>query len=136
MNKPAKKSAPAKRRGKTTKKPTAKDVEKSLDALMQRVEEVRSADPVRRQEHEVVFNLTGAVPGTFVMQLGKPGSPSRLSRERAAQVPTLEVSGDAEKIHSVIEGRINARKAFLSGGIRIRGNLVLFEQFARDLGIL
>ncbi len=136
MKKPAKKSPPAKKHAGTAKKPTEKDVERSLNALMERVKKVQNADPMRRQEHEVVFNLTGAVPGTFVMELGKPGAPSKISRKRTARLPTLEVSGDAEKIHKIIDGRIDARKAFLSGGIRIRGNLVLFEQFARDLGIL
>ena len=51
-------------------------------------------------------------------------------------VPTLEIMGDARRIAAVISGGKNARKEFLAGGFRVRGNLRYLSDVAMELGIL
>ena len=50
--------------------------------------------------------------------------------------PIIEVTGDARRIQSILEGKKDARKQFFAGGLRLRGNLRYFSDLALELGIL
>jgi hypothetical protein len=50
--------------------------------------------------------------------------------------PLIEVFGDRGRIEGIINGEKDARKVFLAGGLRVRGDLRYLSELAVDLGLL
>src|SRR5262249_17529618 len=85
----------------------------------------------------LLIRATGEGGGEFHLEASEQAA-VRVTKAPAMlpAVPTLEIMGDARRIAAVISGGKNARKAFLAGGFRVRGNLRYLSDVAMELGIL
>src|SRR5262245_33737223 len=110
----------------------AKKVEDSLARLTQKLDACAAVRP-----GEIVLRLSGAAGGDYCIACG--GGKARLARNLQGagdRKPLLEVWGDADVIRAIVDGEKDAVKQFLTGGLRIRGNLRYFSDVAVELGIL
>jgi hypothetical protein len=82
----------------------------------------------------IVLRLTGAGGGDFCLDFSKKYA--RLSKGLTQSNPTLEVTGDVNKMRAILEGKTSARKEFLAGGIRARGDLNRALDLAVELGMI
>jgi hypothetical protein len=85
----------------------------------------------------VLFNLTGADGGTYLVEFGE--GQARVTASPAAGVsaaPLIEVIGDARRVHEVLAGEKDARMQFLAGAFRVRGDLRYLSDVAIELGLL
>jgi hypothetical protein len=107
-------------------------MKESLQNLADKLSKNRSLRP-----GNIVFHLSGDGGGTYVLECGS--NEVNVSENVAAGVgrPTLvEVIGDAAAIRAVLDGEVDAREQFLSGGIRVRGDLRYVSDSALELGLL
>ncbi|MFH8974486.1 SCP2 sterol-binding domain-containing protein [Streptomyces sp. NPDC017890] len=107
-------------------------VQESLEAVAHRLATTRSIRP-----GNIVLHLSGQGGGTYVLECGT--SQVRLRDNVSAGVGTpalVEVIGDAEVVQAIIDGQVDARKQFLAGGLRLRGDLRYFSDIALELGVL
>lgn len=103
-------------------------LDKGLLALGQRVS---AAAPKRRGSIVVQFTDTGAERG-----LEGAGQSARLLEAGAESPPIVRISGPASVIKQIIEGKKEASRAFLAGGIQVSGDLPYLEAMLKDLGLL
>lgn len=82
----------------------------------------------------IAFRLSGAGGGNFCVTCA-PGS-TKVTEGAAAGPHTIEVMGPASQIQAILEGEKDARKQFLAGGIRIRGDIRYLSDLAIELGII
>lgn len=110
----------------------AKKLEDSLMRLSQTLGNCAAYRP-----GEIILRLSGEDGGEYCISCG--GSEATIAKNlyRAADhKPLFEVWGDADVIRTIIDGEKDAVKQFLTGGLRIRGNLRYFSALAVELGIL
>jgi hypothetical protein len=110
--------------------------DESLKLLVHRLEKLREGDASLAQPCELVFQLSGKAPGTYKVQLGSVGKPAQFGRERGLSRPDIEVNGASEAIQAILDGKKEPLKAFLGGGIRVRGNIPLLEHALERLHLL
>jgi hypothetical protein len=118
--------------GKTKEAPAIERVRDSLGRLAERLHTAESA-----RSGVIVFRLTGDGGGTYALE--RAPSEVRLQEsaaEGAETPPLIEVMGDAETISAIIDGEKDAQKQFLTGRIRLRGDLRYLSDLAVELGIL
>lgn len=105
-------------------------VETTLRELASRVARSRAL-----RHGDIVFRLGGQ--GRTELVLAAEGDGVRVaplgSRPNA---PLIEVFGDAEAVRSILAKEVDARKRFLAGGIRVRGDLRYLSDLALELGLL
>jgi len=82
----------------------------------------------------IVLRLTGPAGGEFCLDCSERGV--RLTKGLPKRPLQFEVMGDTKRIQAILEGKKDARKEFLSGGIRLRGDLRHFSDLAMELGII
>jgi hypothetical protein len=49
--------------------------------------------------------------------------------------PLIEIIGDSDRIGAVVSGQRDARKTFLLGGMRVRGDLAYLSELGMKLGL-
>lgn len=106
--------------------------QESLERLSQRLAKSKIVKP-----GDIVFRLTGQGGGNFVAQFGEAGT--RVVKSAAAgagRTPLVEVIGDTGRIRAILAGEKDARKQFLAGGFRVRGDLRYVSDIALELGII
>jgi putative sterol carrier protein len=64
------------------------------------------------------------------------GSRPRVTQGTAATDPVVMVSGPSAVLRSVLDGEVEASRAFASGEIRVRGDLTYLEAVLKDLDLL
>ena len=82
----------------------------------------------------MVFKLSGTGGGDYCVDWSSGAA--RVSKGSPSGRPLVELIGDARRIIAVLEGRKDARKQFLAGGFRVRGDLRYISELAVDLGIV
>jgi hypothetical protein len=82
----------------------------------------------------MAFKLSGASGGHYFLDWST--GTVRVSKGSPSGEPVVELIGDASRIIAILEGRKDARKQFLAGGFRVRGDLHYVSDLAMDLGIL
>ena len=82
----------------------------------------------------MVFKLSGTSGGDYFLDWS--AGAVRVSKGNPSGRPLVELIGDARRIIAVLEGRKDARKQFLAGGFRVRGDLRYISDLAMDLGIV
>jgi hypothetical protein len=122
-------TTPRTRAAKANSRKTIKDM---LSALAQKLDasaHVRTGD--------IVLHLSGAGGGEFCLS-SRSGRTVLSSTGRGPEdrKPLIEVWGDGDVISSILTGEKNALRQFMSGGIRIRGDLRYFSDLALEFGIL
>jgi hypothetical protein len=111
------------------RQPRSATIESVLGKLADRLGTAKSV-----REGVVLFHLTGTGGGEFCLEYG--GGQARVVKGRSRRKPALEIRGDAAKIRAILEGKKDAHAQFLSGGIRVRGNLRALSAAGMELGIL
>jgi hypothetical protein len=107
-------------------------------------------DSVRRLATRL-GGATGVRPGDIVVRvLGEGGEAHRLSvtasERSSAEVvvedtadgaePLIEILGDRATLQAVLDGAVDAREQFFTGGLRVRGDLRYLSDLALELGLL
>jgi hypothetical protein len=87
-----------------------------------------------RRAGSILLRLTGENGGDFYLHSTSTGC--SMSRQPAVGPPHIEVSGDANRIRSILEGRKEGRLQFYAGGIRIRGDLQYLSDLAYEMGLI
>jgi hypothetical protein len=85
----------------------------------------------------IVFTVPESGTGNYVIACGE--ALARVVDARAMKtgdMPLIEVIGDAKRIQSILDGQTDARKQFLAGGLRVRGDLRYLSDLALELGLL
>jgi putative sterol carrier protein len=86
---------------------------------------------------EIVLRLSGDAGGEYCISCrGGEATIAKNVHRVANHKPLLEVWGDADIIRAIVDGEKDAVKQFLTGGLRIRGNIRYFSDIAVELGIL
>jgi hypothetical protein len=107
-------------------------VQDTLERLRGRMDECRAVKP-----GNVDFHLSGASGGEYrISSRGGKSTISSAVARGAGPMPLVEIWGDSDTICAIIDGKKDPVKQFLSGGIRVRGNLRYFSDVAVELGIL
>lgn len=118
---------------KNTAKKGQPGLEESLADLGRRLEQAQATRP-----GAIVFHASGARSGSYRISTGH-GRFSVAAMADAApddRPPALEVIGDSETIQAILDGRKNAVKAYLGGGLRVRGDLRYLSDLALELGLI
>lgn len=109
-----------------------KKVHESLDRIAKRLENSRRVKP-----GDIVFRLAGPAGGNYSLECSS--GQVRVVESVAAgteRAPVIEVIGDAETVRAIIDGETDARKKFLAGGLRVRGDLRYLSDIALELEVL
>ena len=99
--------------------------EKSLLPLMRKIDE--SDFP---RQGDIVFNFIGEKPIRVAL---KPKSETSIHRTLTKEAPRLEISGNHERIHEILEGKKDPIMAFLEGSITVRGDVNYLKSILRIL---
>jgi hypothetical protein len=104
----------------------------SLGRLAQKLRDSRSVTP-----GDIVFRLSGPAAGNYSLECGAGEvnvveSPAAGAERR----PRIEVMGEAEAVRAILDGEEDARRRFVAGGIRVRGDLRYLSDLALELGLL
>lgn len=84
----------------------------------------------------ILVRATGTEKGEYFLECSRKRV--RIAKRNATKTatPIIEIIGKARQISAVISGTKDARKNFLAGGFRIRGDLRYASDLALALGIL
>jgi hypothetical protein len=97
-------------------------------------EVARRAGRASKLRHgDIAFRLAGT--RELVLAADRDGVKVALAAERTG-TPLIEVLGDPDAVQAVLSGKVEGRKQFLSGGIRVRGDLRYLSDLALELGLL
>jgi len=107
-------------------------LEPALAALAERVSKAKASQPGL-----VLFHASGPDSGTYQLDIGH-GETKVLRLAHAAQEtrPRVEIIGDGAILKAIIDGKKDAFRTFLGGGVRVRGDLQYFSSVAYELGFL
>ena len=84
----------------------------------------------------IAFRLTGEGGGDFCLDCTAKGAALVEGLSPRAEVPSIEIIGEAKLVRAILEGKKDARVQFLAGGLRVRGDLVYLSDLAVERGIL
>ena len=82
----------------------------------------------------ILFKLSGTGGGDYFLDWSS--GVARVSKGTPSGRVLVELIGDARRIIAVLEGRKDARKQFLAGGFRVRGDLRYISDLAMEFGII
>jgi putative sterol carrier protein len=111
----------------------SKNEESQIEELIQKYS-TRLSETKRLEQGDVVVRLTDKVEREI--RVGTSDKGFRLQKEAMQSPPRIEVIGDSKRILAILRGDKDARKQFLAGGIRVRGDLRYLSDLAMELGIL
>lgn len=102
----------------------------SLDAFANRLGQTKAL-----RHGAIVLRMTGPGGGEFRLDCTSEGA--RLFKGfTKPETALIEVTGDAQSLRAIFEGKKNARAEFHKGGIRVRGDLRYLSDLALELGII
>jgi hypothetical protein len=108
------------------------DLHESLGRLAQKLRDSRSV-----RLGDIVFRLSGPASGSYRLEWGEGDiNVVESSSVGAERQPLIEVIGPADVIRAIIDGEEDARRRFVAGGIRVRGDLRYLSDVALELGLL
>lgn len=103
--------------------------EKALDGLAERLGGCKALRPGL-----IAFTLPGRGGGEYRLEC-QPGE-VHVAEGKGQQMHQIEVIGSPTKVRSLISGERDAVSVFLSGGIRLRGDLRYASDLALELGLI
>ena len=104
-------------------------IEDSLKSFAKRLSTVK----VLRRE-PMVFKLIGTSGGDYFLDWST--GMARVEKGTPSTRGPVELIGDARRIVAILEGRKDARKQFLAGGFRVRGDIRYISALAVELGLV
>lgn len=106
----------------------SKSIGPVLEALVTRMNQSEA----RAEQHSIRLQLSGPQGGTWAIETAE--GQLRLVKGPGSATPRAEVYGDAASIRRVLDGEVDGREAFLSGGILVRGDVASLERLSAALG--
>ena len=106
---------------------------KDVRAVLAEVAE-RGAKGRTQRTGPILLRLTGEGGGDHYVHFAARGA--RVTTEAPDEPPLFEVTGDAKRIQSILEGKKEGRAQFFAGGIRVRGDLQYLSDLAYELGLI
>lgn len=100
-----------------------------LEAFGQRLTQTRN-----HRYGAILLHLTGEEAGDWCIDCS--GEAMSVFQGKGEADPVVEVTGNAKRIVAILEGRKEARKAFVAGGIRVRGDIPYLEALGREMGFI
>jgi len=88
---------------------------------------------VRAKPGSIVIHATDAAESYFLE--GTSGSLSLTGAERAGEA-IVRVSGPSRTLKAILDGKKDAARAFVAGGLMVRGDLEYLEALLKDAGML
>jgi hypothetical protein len=123
----------------TAKKPSAAVTARHVAELEKAV--ATAADSLRGdrllRDGSIVLRTDSEAAGGFVLQTSSGRFevvPLEGMEQEAA--PLLEVIGDPRRLAAIVRGEKDARRQFLAGGIRVRGDMSYLSELGMQLGFL
>jgi len=107
-----------------------------LDTAIEQLSTRLSSCRALRKGTTLVVRATGEGGGDFHLEAADDSVRIAKAPPMTAGAATLEIMGDARRIAAVLHGQKDARKEFLAGGFRVRGDLRYLSDVATELGIL
>jgi hypothetical protein len=104
-------------------------LQKSLNAISDRL-----AGSSVLKDGRVTFRTSGAGGGDLHVVAEKGRIRYVTGEDRTP--PLVEIIGDAKQIAGLLAGGKDARKRFLAGGFRVRGDLRYLSDLALELGLI
>lgn len=109
-----------------------KALENALERLRKRMDECAVLKP-----GDIDLHLSGESGGEYRISSGRGKSTISSGAGRVpGPGPLLEVWGDANTIRAIIDGEKDPVKQFLTGRMRVRGNIRYLSEIGVELGIL
>ena len=114
-----------------------KKLQDTLERLARTLEKSPSLKP-----GVIAFHLTGAFEGDIILECSEGQVhvmefPAARGGGGGGGMPSfIEVMGDANTIRAILDGEIDARERFLSGGLRVWGDLRYLSDLTLELGVL
>lgn len=93
----------------------------------------RVTDKAPRAEGSILLRATDTDEEFSVQGVGPR---SKVSRGAGKGEPAVQVRGPSSVLQSILDGEIEASRAFAHGEIRVHGNLPYLEGVLKDLGLL
>lgn len=115
----------------TTK--SSKRAPRGMDAYLKEYSKRLGKTEALRQG-SILLRLTGTGGGDYGIESSEKGV--SIAKGAPRERPLIEVMGDARMIRSILDGKKDARKQFLVGGIRVRGDLRYLSDLGMELGII
>lgn len=103
---------------------------KALEAITKRFASVETREPGAIQ-----FQLTGDEGGDFALEVDNRRQVKQTAGN-SQQKRKILVTGDGDKVRMVLEGKRDPAKAFLAGGIQVRGDIRYLERVLQELKLL
>lgn len=88
-----------------------------------------------RKAGAIQFDLTGREAGDYTLNVDARRNVSAKQGKPTGK-PKIRIRGDGQQIRMVLEGKRDARKAFLAGKIRVRGDIRYLERLLADAGLM
>lgn len=108
--------------------PEAASIEPALEALVTRM----NRSEARAEQHSILLHLSGAQGGTWAVETVE--GQLRLVKGPGSAMPRAEVHADAASVRRILDGEVDGREVFLSGGILVRGDVAALERLSAALG--
>ncbi len=118
----------ATRKRTSTTKPV--DLEPNLREISKTLSNCRSL-----RHGRIVIRTTDAGGGDYYIESSERGV--EVVRQVVQETPAdLEIIGESRRVQAALSGGKDVRALFLSGGLRVRGDLRYLSDLAMELGIL
>lgn len=96
----------------------------------------RLASVKERHSGTLLIRSTGSGGATYVIESNVEGTRLRSDALRSNERAQVEIIGDAMHIVAILQGKEDAREAFQSGRLRVRGNLGHLNEILLELRII
>ena len=103
---------------------------KALEVLTKRFPSVEVLKP-----GVIQFQLTGDEGGNFALEVDSSRRVKQIEGN-SQQKPRILLTGDGRQVRMVLEGKRDAAKAFLAGGIQVRGDIHYLERLLQEVKLL
>jgi putative sterol carrier protein len=104
------------------------DIESSLTAVSRKL-----SDSAQLKPGSILIRFTDSGEESSIETTGRE---ARMIRAAPATAPLVEVSGSSTVLKAIMDGRKEASRAFLAGGIRVQGDVPYLEALLKDIGLL
>jgi hypothetical protein len=106
--------------------------ESSLATLAKRIQQAKATRP-----GSIAFHAAGAGSGPYRVRTGQGRTRVVPFGEATGEKqPLIEVIGEAATLKAILDGKKDALKTFIGGGLRVRGDLAYLSELALELGLI
>ena len=104
------------------------EIELSLTAVSRKL-----SDSTQLKPGSILIRFTDSGEENSIEMTGRE---ARVIRAAPATAPLVEVSGPSKVLKAIMDGRKEASRAFLAGGIRVQGDVPYLEALLKEIGLL